>query len=88
MTTMTRTYAADTSTRTLPTTFERSGGPRGGNGMERADELVDYLKTSTPFGSHMPLDTQMHWSWSNPLNIIPAFIALLFVLMLIGLMVG
>ena len=88
MTTMTRTYASDTSSTTLPTIFERTGGPRGGGGMERSDELVDYLKSSTPFGSHMPLDTQMHWSWSNPLNIIPAFIALLFVLTVIGLIIG
>ena len=88
MTTITRTYAKHTSRNALPTAYERTGGPRGGGGMEGSDELVDYLTTSTPFGSHMPLDTQMHWSWSNPLNIIPAFIALLFVLMLIELMIG
>jgi hypothetical protein len=25
----------------------------------------------------MPLDTEMHWEWSNPLNIIPFAILLL-----------
>lgn len=88
MTTITQTYAKHTSRNTLSSTYERTGGPRGSGSMERPDELVDYLTTGTPFGSHMPLDTQMHWNWSNPLNIIPAFIALLFVLMVIGLIIG
>lgn len=88
MTTITHTYVKSTASSALPAAYERTGGPRGGNSMERSDELVDYLKTSTPFGSHMPLDAQMHWSWSNPLNIIPAFIALLFVLTVLGLIIG
>jgi hypothetical protein len=39
------------------------------------------------YGSWMPLDTEAHWSWRNPLNIIPGLVALLLVIALVGLLV-
>lgn len=31
-------------------------------------------------GSHMPLDTESHWSWRNPANLIPLAVLLLILL--------
>jgi hypothetical protein len=86
MTTITRAYPKDTSGKTEITPHARTGGPRG-DLPESSSELVEYFTSRTPFGSHMPLDTQIHWDWRNPLNIIPAFMILLFVLTVIGLLV-
>lgn len=38
-------------------------------------------------GSAMPLDTEIHWTWDNPLNIIPALIVLFLLLALIAILV-
>lgn len=85
MTITTRAYKKTISNASLLSPRERTGGPRGGQSGTPA-ELAEYLTTSTPFGSHMPLDTMLHWHWRNPLNIIPAFILLLFALTLLGLL--
>ena len=42
----------------------------------------------TLFGSHMPLDTAIHWDWRNPLNIIPALLLLSAVITLVALLVS
>lgn len=86
MTLTTRAYKKNISSPALLATRERTGGPRGDESGTPA-ELVEYLTSSTPFGSHMPLDTMLHWDWRNPLNIIPAFILLLFILTIVGLLV-
>jgi hypothetical protein len=36
-------------------------------------------------GSHMPLDTETHWSIRNPINILPALIVVLFILAILGM---
>lgn len=86
MTTITQSYSKDSSSKAAMMLRERTGGPRG-DLPETSSDLVEYFTSNTPFGSHMPLDTQMHWDWRNPLNIIPAFMMLLFVLTIIGLLV-
>jgi hypothetical protein len=35
-------------------------------------------------GSDMPIDAEIHWSWRNPLNILPALVLIVFVYALIG----
>lgn len=37
-------------------------------------------------GSHAPIDTQIHWSWSNPLNIVPALLILLMLVALVSML--
>ena len=86
MMTITQTYPKDTSSKAGLTLRERTGGPRGDQ-PETSNQLVEFFTSRTPFGSHMPLDTEIHWDWRNPLNIIPAFMVLLFVLTVIGLLV-
>lgn len=39
-------------------------------------------------GSHMPLDVDGHWSWRNPLNLIPAFIGVVMLVALFALLLG
>jgi hypothetical protein len=34
----------------------------------------------------MPLDTDAHWDWRNPLNVIPAMILLLIVIALVAML--
>ncbi len=85
MTTITQAYPKDTSSKTGLSVREHTGGPRGEQ-PKVSNELVGYFTSNTPFGSHMPLDTRMHWNWRNPLNVIPAFMILLFVVTLIGLL--
>lgn len=36
---------------------------------------------------HMPLDTEAHWSWENPLNIIPLSMLALVLIALLGLFI-
>jgi hypothetical protein len=35
-------------------------------------------------GSHMPLDTEIHWNWRNPLNLIVGIILFFCIVALIG----
>jgi hypothetical protein len=87
MTTITQAYPKDSSSKTGITLRERTGGQRGDQ-PETSHELIEFFIMNTPFGSHMPLDTQLHWDWRNPLNIIPAFMLLLLVLTIVGLLFG
>ena len=41
-----------------------------------------------PAAPHMPLDLDIHWQWSNPLNIIPALTLLLVIIAAVALIVG
>jgi hypothetical protein len=51
------------------------------------DDLVERFATGAIFGSHMPLDTEAHWDWRNPLNIIPAMLLLMIVIALVAAIV-
>lgn len=37
-------------------------------------------------GSHMPLDTNVNWNWSNPLIVLPLLMVALFIFALLGVM--
>lgn len=41
-----------------------------------------------PSGSHMPIDTRVHWRWNNPLNVIPLSLAAMFVYAIVGTVVS
>jgi hypothetical protein len=60
------------------------GGPRLPNPVSASEEVLGRFASSGIFGSHMPLDTDAHWEWRNPLNIIPAMIVLLIIIALVA----
>jgi hypothetical protein len=81
---MRHTYA-DTPTDNLPATARaRTGGPsrrfRPANLFERSG--------SDSRGSHMPIDTAIHWEWRNPLNILPAIILVVLVIDVIAMVLA
>jgi hypothetical protein len=47
--------------------------------------LPRIYRANEPLGSHMPIDTEIHWSWSNPLNVLPAALLLIILIGLVGL---
>jgi hypothetical protein len=71
---------------TSGTAREHTGGSfsSGSNRSERRDIRVD----TTRQGSHMPIDTDIHWTWRNPLNIIPAFVLVCIVIAVVGTIVS
>ncbi len=68
----------------------RRGGPGGPRrprpSLPRTRHPENYFNTGTVYGSHMPLDIDIHWHWRNPLNIVPASILLLLALALGAMM--
>jgi hypothetical protein len=67
-------YGGPGGRRPRTTRFERSEHPAlGGRGGH---------------GSHMPLDTEIHWELRNPLNIIPAALILVLLLAIAGMLFG
>lgn len=40
------------------------------------------------FGSHMPLDTEVHWEWRNPLNVLPAILLLMLLIALAAMVLS
>ena len=46
---------------------------------------MDVLDDHQRRGSHQPLDTETHWAWRNPLNVIPLVPVLGIILAAIGL---
>ena len=59
----------------------RRRGPRDPrrSGAKRPD-FYERFASSAASGSHMPLDIETHWEWSNPLNVIPALVLLLVII--------
>ena len=84
--TLTRTYN-EKSAHELATPRARLGGPRLPNTASAHETVLERFTTGAIFGSHMPLDTDAHWEWHNPLNIIPALILLLIVIALVAAIV-
>ncbi|HET9222104.1 MAG TPA: hypothetical protein VFO07_06350 [Roseiflexaceae bacterium] len=84
MASLTQTYT-DTRTNNQPaTSYARAGG--GGRHTQSAN--VYELFSGERRGSHMPIDTSIHWDWRNPLNILPAFILLSVVAAVIGMVLA
>ena len=87
MASLTHTYT-DTRTDNLPTAARtRTGAPRGSfqptNAYERNERL-----SNNRLGSHMPIDTSIHWEWRNPLNILPALILVFLVIAVIAMVLA
>lgn len=86
MTSFSRTYTDNKATAIELRT--RWGGPRRQRPtMTRYEQYQRHL-IDTPYGSHMPLDTTIHWNWRNPLNIFPALVLFVALLALVGLVVA
>lgn len=83
---ITRTYS-DSTTSLAGEARARTGGPRPRGASTAREERVERLFNTSLFGSHMPLDTDAHWDWSNPLNIIPAAILLVCLIALVASLV-
>lgn len=49
----------------LPATYTATGAPRPARSAELPINTFDH-------GPRMVLDTGIHWTWRNPLNVIPA----------------
>jgi hypothetical protein len=70
----------------LSNTRDRFGGSYG-----RPASGASYVSTEFSGkepGSHMPLDTGIHWVWNNPLNILPALVLLVALIAVIGMIVA
>lgn len=55
----------------------------GGKEPKQAYQHFGSDKIAMP---HMPLDTEIHWEWRNPLNFIPAVLLAIIVLDLVALL--
>ena len=42
----------------------------------RAEQISTIFSTADYRGSHMPIDTEIHWEWRNPLNLLPLLLLL------------
>jgi hypothetical protein len=70
---------------------ERTGGPpnrppRPPSGGNRSDRTPPIWMQTANAGSHMPLDTMLHWEWRNPLNLLPLLLLLALLLALVALL--
>jgi len=84
--TLTRTYSDNSAHELADSPRVRLGGPRMPLSAAH-DDLVERFASGAIFGSHMPLDTEAHWDWRNPLNIIPAMLLLMIVIALVAAIV-
>ena len=84
--TLTRTYSDHSTHELADRPRVRTGGPRLPLSAGH-DDLVERFTKGAIFGSHMPLDSEAHWDWRNPLNIIPAMLLLLIVIALVAAIV-
>jgi hypothetical protein len=82
MSSLARTYSDNLETGALTAPRERTGGPRRAD-TDRYDKSV-LSRKDDHIGSHMPLDTDIHWDWLNPLNILPAFVLFVIALALVA----
>jgi hypothetical protein len=84
MASLTHTYT-DTHTNSQPaTTYALTGGSRQRSQLTNTYEHF----SSERRGSHMPIDTSIHWDWRNPLNILPALILVCLVIAVIGMVLA
>jgi hypothetical protein len=65
----------------------RLGGPRPRRPSAAREDWFERFAANSTFGSHMPLDTEIHWNWRNPLNIIPAALTLVIMIALVAAIV-
>lgn len=61
------------------------GGPRRrGPAPTQAEKLMRYGATDY-LGSHMPIDADIHWTWRNPLNLLPLTLLIFTLIALISM---
>ena len=82
-----RTYADGSRTTALPATRARLGRPHSRRPTRIDPVWREHDQIGSNLGSHMPIDTDIHWKWRNPLNVIPALLLLLLVSALVGIVV-
>lgn len=87
MATLPQTYTNNTARDLRAKPRLRFGGPRPRRPSAAHEDWFERFTATSVFGSHMPLDTDMHWEWRNPLNLIPAVILLLIVIALVAAIV-
>jgi hypothetical protein len=84
MASLTHTYTDTRTTNQPATSHALTGAPR-----RRAQPANAYERFSTERrGSHMPIDTSIHWDWRNPLNILPALILVVLMIAVIGMVLA
>jgi len=77
-----------TSSKTgIPTTPRaRWGRPKGPfQARTRAEQISTTSNTTDYRGSHMPIDTEIHWEWRNPLNLLPLLLLLFLIVALVAM---
>src|SRR5262249_26377484 len=72
LTSLSRTFTGNKATAIELRT--RWGGPRRRRPTMTRYERSEHYLIDRPYGSHMSLDTSVHWDWRNPLNILPALL--------------
>ena len=88
MASLSRTYT-DTSGDNRPAAPRpRYGGPRRRRTATTRYERNEYYGTIYYLGSHMPIDTSIHWEWRNPLNVLLALILFMLAVALLALVIG
>lgn len=85
MASLSRTLADTVKDHTLAAPRLRFGRPRR-RPTARFERNEHNISNSR--GSHMPLDTDIHWEWSNPLNILPALVLLVVVVAVVALVLA
>lgn len=85
MASLTPAYTDETLPITLDKPRARRGRPHRPQLPTTAYERANRYGPSDYFGSHMPLDADIHWHWRNPLNILPALLLVLFVLAVVAM---
>jgi hypothetical protein len=85
--TLTRTYSDNSTHESAAHPRMRLGGPRLPHAAAAREKLIQHFTTGAIPGSHMPLDTDVHWDWRNPLNAIPAMVLLVIVIALVAALV-
>ena len=71
----------------VATPYARTDGPRSrlpASSRYERNERSSHERR----GSHMPIDTAIHWEWSNPLNILPALILVFMVVAVIAMVLA
>lgn len=59
----------------------RTGGPRHSN---RRTQRYERTEMQRDVFVHAPLDIDMHWTWTNPINVIPATLLVMSLIALIS----
>ncbi|HEY3232742.1 MAG TPA: hypothetical protein VGJ87_26160 [Roseiflexaceae bacterium] len=89
MASLSRIYTDTSGDDRLAAPRARYGGPRRRRTATTRYERNEYYGTTVDYlGSHMPIDTGIHWEWRNPLNVLPALILFMLAVALVALVIG